>query len=101
LAHANRAFVAVYRKDYRQAIESSNAALRVEPGNVNALYFRALALVNMGDFDKGFVELEKLAPEYEPARKSLAEAEPQRMRLAALKARGKSKVGASGFVKAE
>jgi tetratricopeptide (TPR) repeat protein len=99
LAHSNRAFVAVYQKDYRQAIASANAALRTEPGNVGARYFRALAQVNLGEFDAGFKELERLAPEFEPARQSLAQAEPQRAQLAARKAR--KGLAASGFVKAE
>jgi tetratricopeptide (TPR) repeat protein len=99
LAHANRAFVAVHRKEYRQAIESANAALRTEPGNVSALYFRALAEVNLGNHDKGFAELERLAADFEPARETLTQAAPQRARLAALKAR--QSVGKSSFTKAE
>jgi tetratricopeptide (TPR) repeat protein len=97
LAHSNRAFVAVHRKDYRLAIVSANAVLKSDPGNVNALYFRALAQVNLGEFDAGFGQLEKLAVDFEPARRSLAQAEPQRAQLAARKAR--KGLAASGFVK--
>jgi len=83
LANANRAFVAVHRKEYQQAIVSAKAALRTEPGNVNALYFMALAQVNLGDMDNGFRQLEALADEFPPARATLVEAAPQRARLAA------------------
>ncbi len=83
LAHSNRAFVAIHRKEYRQATVSAKAALRSEPDNLNAQYFLALAHVNLGDFTNGFRELEKIAGDYEPARLTLAQAAPQRLRLAA------------------
>jgi tetratricopeptide (TPR) repeat protein len=86
MAHSNRAFVAVHRQDYRQAIESSKAVLRTEPDNPHAKYFLALADINVGDVDHGFRELEKLAEEYEPARRTLAQAAPQRALLKAQKA---------------
>ncbi len=85
LAHSNRAFVAVYRKDYQQAAISARAALRSAPDSLAAQYLLGVAQVNLGDLKNGFSQLEKIADEYAPARAALAEAAPQRARLARIK----------------
>jgi len=82
LAHANRAFIAVHRQDYRQAAISARAALRSQPDSLNAQYLLGMAQVNLGEAQKGFRLLEKIAGEYEPARLALQQAAPQRERLA-------------------
>ncbi len=81
IAHANRAFIAVHRKEYQQAMVSAKAALRSEPDNLNAQYFLALAHMNLGDLAKGFRELETIAGHYEPARLTLQQAVPHREAL--------------------
>lgn len=95
-AHANRAFVAVHRKEFAQAIASARAALRSDPSNRSAQYSMALAEINLGAVAEGFRRMEDLAVDYEPARRALILAAPQRARLE--KAARSAGRAAQGFV---
>ena len=96
LAHCNRAFVAIHRKEYAQAMVSAKAALRSQPDNLNAQYFLALAHVNLGNYAIGFRELEKIAGDYAPARLTLNQAAPQRAALERARAAAMAKAAEGG-----
>lgn len=83
LAYANRAFVAVHRQQYEKARDAARTSLKIQPGNINAQYLLALAQLNLGAVDEGFGALERIAPEFEPARRTLDQAAPLRTKLVA------------------
>ncbi|MBY0505705.1 MAG: tetratricopeptide repeat protein [Bryobacteraceae bacterium] len=76
LALTNRAFVSVHLRDYPTALRAARAALRSDPANLSAQYLQALAQFNLGDRANALGQLKKLAPEYEPARLTLAATAP-------------------------
>lgn len=65
-AHINKGATYVEIKDYPKAIAALNEALKIQPGNANALRNRALAKLRNRDWDsaeKDYLELKKQAPD--------------------------------------
>lgn len=48
------------KENYKQAIESYSSALRMQPGNLEVLFFRALSYSNNGNYEKAIKDYTKI-----------------------------------------
>lgn len=56
-AHPTQSSYMYPAQGYSDAVEAANQALRIMPTNINALFFKSVALMNLGSYDKAILPL--------------------------------------------